>query len=197
MQIKLFSCVGGVVLLPTRDGALVSREDGGNLIINPPRDVWERGELNAIELRGWSYLVAATASAMLSCLPQLEGGCINYWEAGNWALNEAARPVGVKRAPDHRSVHLHLLGRNMNAKSPNWQWGESPIFPRYAEKAGMAQTEDRLTPAETHNIVSALRQALIAKYEFAEDDMSPTAACPACSYPVAGERAEACPECAN
>ncbi len=192
MQIKLFSCVGGVVLLPTRNGALVSREDGGNLIVNPPRDVWERGELTAQELRNWSCLVAATGSAMLSCLPQLEGGCINYWEAGNWALNHYAPPAGVKRARDHRSVHLHLLGRNL---SPNWQWGESPIFPRYADRAGMASPEDRLTPVETHAIVNAIREALVCKYEIAPDEIEPTGSCASCAYPLAGVGSKLCSEC--
>ena len=90
MGLKLFTCQGGDILLPDKNLVLVSRQDGGNLVVTPSRDVWERSELNAVELMLWSYLVAATGRAMLNVLPQLEGGCINYWEAGNWALNEAA-----------------------------------------------------------------------------------------------------------
>ena len=116
-------------MLPQTDLVLVDREDGGNLVVNPPRAVWERGELTAGELTAWSHLVAATGAAMLRTLPQLEGGCINYWEAGNWALNDAADPAGPKTAPAFRSVHLHLLGRSRFARSPDWAWGEAPRFP--------------------------------------------------------------------
>ena len=48
---------------------------------------------------------------MLATLPQLKGGCINYWEAGNWALHGDADPRGPKTPEAHRRVHLHLLGR--------------------------------------------------------------------------------------
>src|SRR5258707_6571612 len=74
----LFSCRGGHLALPERGAALVSREDGGNLLVNPPRDVWERGQLTPAELMHWSFLVAAAGQAMLTVLPQLDGGCINY-----------------------------------------------------------------------------------------------------------------------
>lgn len=92
MSLTLFECPGGQVVLP--DLVLVDREDGGHLCVNPPRDVWERGELMPRELTLWSFLVAATGRAMLAVLPQLEGGCINYWEAGNWALNDKPSPRG-------------------------------------------------------------------------------------------------------
>ena len=200
MQLTLLSCAGGAVCLPTRDGALVSRGDGGNLIVNPPRKVWERSELTPDELRNWSCLVAAVGAAMLRTLPQLDGGCINYWEAGNWALNLLAPPEGRKRAPDHRSMHLHLLGRSMNATDPNWRWGESPVFPRYEERASWLHENDRLTPQETQAIVQTTALILIEKYGFAETDIDPVALCPACSYPMAVKRnAEACScvECAS
>lgn len=41
----------------------------------------------------WSFLVAATGRAMINALPQLEGGCVNYFDAGNWALHDAAPPL--------------------------------------------------------------------------------------------------------
>ncbi len=195
MAIKLFSCVGGGVFLPARRGALVGREDGGNLLVNPPRDVWERSELTAQELRDWSCLVAATGAAMLRSLPQLDGGCINYWEAGNWALNDEAHPKGRKRAPDHRRMHLHLLGRSMNANSPNWRWGDSPVFPRYAQKDEWAGPEDRLTPDETMSIVRAVIGILIEKYDFSPDQIDPMRQCSSCAYPVAGDVRSPCPEC--
>ncbi|MBK5259805.1 MAG: hypothetical protein JJE51_09445, partial [Thermoanaerobaculia bacterium] len=130
----LFTCSGGSVVLPDARLVFVSREDGGNLIVNPPRPVWERSELTPEELTHWSFLVAATGKAMLDTLPQLEGGCINYWEAGNFALNEAADPPGPKTAPEHRRVHMHLLGRSPRAKHPAWRWGEAPKFPDFADR---------------------------------------------------------------
>ena len=125
----LYTCAGGTIVLPQPDLVLVDREDGGNLVVNPPRAVWERAELTANELTAWSHLVAAAGAAMLETLPQLDGGCINYWEAGNWALNAAAAPAGPKTAPAFRSVHLHLLGRSRFARSADWAWGEAPRFP--------------------------------------------------------------------
>ena len=59
---------------------------------------------------------------MLDVLPQLAGGCINYWEAGNWALNDAADPKGRKDARAHRQMHLHLLGRSPSSADPAWAW---------------------------------------------------------------------------
>lgn len=78
MAKKLFSCESGQIILPDIGVTLIDRTDGGNLVVNPPKDVWERSELTADELKLWSYLVAATGQSMLEVLPQLEGGCINY-----------------------------------------------------------------------------------------------------------------------
>jgi hypothetical protein len=101
--LRLYSCDGGDIVLPGRDLVLVSRMDGGHLIVNPPRAVWERSELTRRELMQWSALVAATGRAMLDVLPQLEGGCINYWEAGNWSLGRSAAIPQICR-----SAHVGL-----------------------------------------------------------------------------------------
>ena len=74
----------------------LDRADGGHLIVNPPRDVWEQSELANVEFTHWCILVGAIGRAMIDVLPQLEGGCVNYFEAGNWALNDAAPPKGPK-----------------------------------------------------------------------------------------------------
>jgi hypothetical protein len=37
MSLKLFTCQGGHIILPS--SVLVSRQDGGNLWIIPPRDI--------------------------------------------------------------------------------------------------------------------------------------------------------------
>ena len=156
----LLSCAGGHVALPDRRLVLVSRLDGGHLIVNPPREVWERSELTRAELAAWSALVAATGRAMIDALPQLEGGCINYWEAGNWALNDAAEPKGPKNARDHRKVHLHLLGRSRFATDPSLKWGEAPRFPSFADRYEWAAGFERLTEEECGAIVARARTLL-------------------------------------
>jgi hypothetical protein len=132
----LFTCAGGRVVLPLQP--LLDRRDGGHLIVTPPRDVWERSVLNREELAGWSELVAATGGAMLETLPQLEGGCVNYWEAGNWSLHDDTEPRGPKNAREHRHVHLHIFGRSRTAVHPAWQWGEAPRFPSFADRMSWA-----------------------------------------------------------
>ena len=160
---ELFSNPGGSVVLPAMP--LVDRLDGGNLIVNPPRAVWERSELTADELIQWSFLVAATGRAMLDVLPQLEGGCINYWEAGNWALNVEAEPRGVKkRGPEHRQVHLHLLGRSRDAVHPDLQWGEAPKFPDYRQREAWAASFAPLNEDECARVVARLQVLLRERY---------------------------------
>jgi hypothetical protein len=190
----IFSCSGGQVALPSSDLVLVSREDGGNLIVNPPREVWERSELTATELTRWSFLVAATGRAMIDALPQLEGGCVNYWEAGNWALNEAADPSGEKRAAEFRRVHLHLLGRSRNASSPAYRWGEAPMFPAFADRHAWASRFKRLTPAECLAIVERTVTTLRRQYGFIDTDIEPWAICGLCGYPTPGSR-NPCDDC--
>jgi diadenosine tetraphosphate (Ap4A) HIT family hydrolase len=133
------------VVLPSK--VFLDRLDGGHLIIDPPRDVWEQSELTAIEVAHWWFLVGAVGRAMIDVLPQLEGGCVNYFEAGNWALNAAAPPRGFKRAKEHRRVHMHVFGRSPHAKHPSWRWGEAPRLPDYKDRnkwmAGFAPLEKR------------------------------------------------------
>jgi hypothetical protein len=150
----LFTCSGGHLALPEKGLALVGRKDGGNLLVLPPRVVWERGELTPAELTDWSFLVAAAGQAMLCTLPQLDLGCINYFEAGNWALNFAAEPRGHKTAPEHRRVHMHLLGRSRTAADPSWLWGEAPKFPSYADREAWALKHELLSAAECKQIVA-------------------------------------------
>jgi hypothetical protein len=160
----LFSCAGGSVELPDRELVLVGRLDGGNLIVRPPREVWDRGELTALELTRWSFLIAATARAMFDALPQLAGGCINYWDAGNWALHAGAEPVGPKSGPDHRRVHMHLLGRSQRATDPSWIWGEAPVFPRFSERFRWAAGHEPLNPEECADVARRARSLLQERY---------------------------------
>jgi phage baseplate assembly protein W len=178
----LFACRGGTIVLPAPSLVLVDRSDGGNLIVNLPRTVWERAELTPAELAEWSFLVAATGQAMLDSLPQLAGGCINYWEAGNWALHFDAEPIGPKTAPEYRQVHLHLLGRGRAAASPDWTWGEAPRFPPFARRFDWADSNRRLTGPECAAIVARAAEVLREKYGMDASDARP---CEACDYPAA------------
>lgn len=180
MPLTLFACHGGRITLPDQVSLLLDRQDGGNLCILPPRDVWERRELTPGELTAFALLVAATGHAMLEVLPQLDGGCINYWEAGNWALNDAAEPRGRKTAREHRHMHLHLLGRS----PAGHRWGESPAFPDFADRHTWAAGFRRLTPAECRNIVAETGSRLEAFYGVPVTALSPWGACRRCGYPT-------------
>jgi diadenosine tetraphosphate (Ap4A) HIT family hydrolase len=150
------------VVLPK--SVFLDRADGGHLIVNPPRKVWERSELSAAELVQWSFLVAAVGRAMIDVLPQLEGGCVNYFEAGNWALNELAPPKGPKRAPDHRRVHMHIFGRSRSARHPSWRWGEAPRLPDYKDRAAWTRGFAPLEAAECEAILERVR-VIVAKWK--------------------------------
>ena len=112
---ELYKGPGGTVVLPRK--LFLDRADGGHLIVYPPKRVWEQSELSAVELAHWSFLVAAVGRAMIDVLPQLEGGCVNYFEAGNWALNDAAPPKG----PKHSDETLRTRGRKLRHREmPPW-----------------------------------------------------------------------------
>ncbi|HMB81963.1 MAG TPA: hypothetical protein VKI43_17935 [Vicinamibacterales bacterium] len=198
MSLILFSCQGGHLVLPDRRSLLLSRESGGNLVVNPPRAVWERSELTSAELTCFALLVAAAGRAMIDALPQLEGGCVNYWEAGNWALNDEADPKGHKDARTHRQMHLHLLGRSPASTDPSWRWGESPRFPAFAEKESWAAHFERLTPGECYQIVSRTDMLLRTAYGMLSGQIAAWSPCDVCAYPtpiVHGQSAHVCAEC--
>jgi diadenosine tetraphosphate (Ap4A) HIT family hydrolase len=158
----IYRGAGGTVVLPKTP--FLDREDGGHLIVNPPRPVWERSELSALDLAHWSFLVAAVGRAMIDVLPQLEGGCVNYFEAGNWALNDAAPPKGPKRAPEHRRMHLHIFGRSRTAKHPAWRWGEAPKLPDYKDRKHWAARFRPLDVKECNAIMRRARALLQKRY---------------------------------
>jgi diadenosine tetraphosphate (Ap4A) HIT family hydrolase len=198
MSLVLLRSDGGVLMLPDRASLLVSRENGGNLVVNPPRPVWERSELSAEELTRFAFLVSAAGRAMIDVLPQLAGGCINYWEAGNWALNDAAEPRGRKDPRAHRQMHLHLLGRSPGSTDPAWQWGESPRFPAFAERHAWAARFERLSAAECQPIVSRAEQLLRTHYGVTAGQIAAWSPCAACGYPTPvaiGAATHACAEC--
>ena len=198
MNLKILTCVGGAIQLPSPALVLVDRADGGNLIVTPPRRVWERSELLPAELTRWSFLVAAAGKAMLETLPQLDGGCINYWEAGNWSLHDDAEPRGPKIPRGSRHVHLHLLGRSRDARDPSWRWGEAPKFPDFRDRYAWARPFKRLAADECRAITGAVRNILSLTYGFRPEEISPSAECTICGYPVPalpGDPNTQCPEC--
>jgi diadenosine tetraphosphate (Ap4A) HIT family hydrolase len=161
---EILICSGGSIVRPAK--VLCDRLDGGHLIVNPPRPVWERSCLTPEELAHWSFLVAATGRAMLETLPVLEGGCLNYWEAGNWALNDQAEPVGAKNVQDSRRVHLHVFGRSRKARDPDWRWGESPRFPDFVDAEKWASRFTPLLELECHIIAGRVATLLKTNYGF-------------------------------
>ena len=198
MNLKILTCVGGAVQLPDASLVFVDRLDGGNLIVTPGRNVWERSELLPDELARWSALVAAAGRAMLDVLPQLDGGCINYWEAGNWSLNDDAEPRGPKIPRGTRHVHLHLLGRSRMAQHPAWRWGEAPQFPAYRDRFAWSKGNRRLSAEECRAITNAIRGRLTLSYGFAPHEISTLAECVVCGYPVPAlpnELVTRCAEC--
>jgi diadenosine tetraphosphate (Ap4A) HIT family hydrolase len=198
MSLTLLRGDGGALVLPDPMSLLVSREQGGNLVVNPPRPVWERSELSADELTQFGFLVSAAGRAMIDVLPQLAGGCINYWEAGNWALNDDAEPRGRKEARSFRRMHLHLLGRSPASTDPTWKWGESPRFPAFAERHSWAAGFERLTAAECYQIVSRTDALLRTKYGLLAGQIADWSPCDRCGYPaptVRGQAPQICAEC--
>ena len=155
----------GSIELPVK--VLCDRADGGHLVVNPPRPVWERTALDADELVAWSLLVAATGQAMLDTLPALRDGCLNYWEAGNWALNDRAAPIGPKEPRRDRRVHLHIFGRSRHARHPDWAWGESPRFPAFTESDRWSAQFTPLSDDECDAIIGRAAELLRSRYGLA------------------------------
>jgi hypothetical protein len=135
---------------------------------------------------------------MLDVLPQLEGGCINYWEAGNWALNDRAEPEGRKTAREYRRVHTHLLGRSRTAADPSWKWGEAPKFPAFAERHNWASEFERLNAEECRSVVARAENLLRSRYGMNDIHFAPWSACHMCEYPTPtepGQSLQSCAEC--
>lgn len=180
----LTRAAGGSVSLPDPATIMIDRQDGGQLVVHPPRPVWDRTALSRAELVDWSLLVAATARAMLETLPQLEGGCVNYWDAGNWALNPAADPPGPKPGPAHRRLHLHVCGRSPRSTDPSWRWGESPMFPLYADRFAWSRGKQVLDAAECRALVARAQEVLAADYGASPAAGLTFEVCATCSYPT-------------
>jgi diadenosine tetraphosphate (Ap4A) HIT family hydrolase len=156
---NLFEAPIGRVALPNAGEVMNDRASGGHLVVYPARVVWDRTAFTRDELGDWSWLIACAARAMLEALPQLRGGCINYWDAGNFAMNDAAPPAGFKDAPAHRRLHQHLLGRSPQGTDADWPWGDAPVFPTYANRVAYCENRQPLDAGECAAISAHLRRA--------------------------------------
>ena len=105
----LLKCSGGTVALLNM--TTVDHADGVRLCINPPREVWEYGELSAIEPTQCGFLVAATAQAMMAVLPRLKNGCISYWAAGFQPIDTRQYRVALLRIAEYRPLKYGLCVR--------------------------------------------------------------------------------------
>lgn len=160
---KILTSPGGALCVPKHP--MIDRKDGGNLWVMPPREIWDRSELSADELVQWSFLVAASGKAMLEVLPQLKDGVINYWEAGNWSLNDQSEPNGIKKTgPEHKKVHLHLIGRSPQSGDPDWTWGEAPFYPPYKDHQSWWKTKANLIKEEQKSVAERAKDILSKKY---------------------------------
>lgn len=194
MSRVIFRGTSGAVALPDPRTTMIDRANGGQLVVYPARRVWDRTALEAVELTQWNFLVAAAAAAMLDTLPQLRDGCINYWDAGNWALHDEAVPLGPKAGPAHRVLHLHLVGRSPHSTDPSWRWGESPFFPHYTDRFAWSEGNAPLLAAECVVLVTRLTHLLRERYGV---EAAATDACARCGYPTpAGDLDAAMGACA-
>ena len=198
MSHVLIRSAGGSVALPDPRTIMIDRLNGGQLVVFPARRVWDRTALDAAELTQWNFLVAATAIAMLDTLPQLRDGCINYWDAGNWALHPQAPPIGAKSAPAHRFLHQHLIGRSPQSSDPCWTWGESPLFPHFRDRYEWSRGKAALTPTECTQMMPSLTRALREAYGV---HPQATDLCGSCGYPTPQSDLDAtsqlCPDCSG
>lgn len=190
---------GGTVCLPDPATTMIDRANGGQLVLYPSRRVWDRTALTLGELTAWQVLIAATARAMLDTLPQLAGGCLNYWDAGNWALHPEASPRGPKDPHERRSLHQHLCGRSPRSLDPAWAWGESPFFPAYADRFAWSAGKRPFTAVECVAIVARTRDVLRDTYAEATAQGIFSPPCQGCGYPAPVEDLELagarCPTC--
>ena len=56
----------------------------------------------------------------------------------------AGQPRGLRNLCWRR----HVIGRSRHSTDPSWQWGESPFFPRFADRFAWSTGKAALTAAE-------------------------------------------------
>jgi len=61
-----------------------------------------------------------------------------------------------------------VLGRNRRSAHPDWRWGESPKFPRWADMAAWASGFEALTPAECEAVAGRVQVLLDGRFRMPE-----------------------------
>jgi len=94
-------------------------------------------------------------------------------------------------------LHQHLCGRSPHSADPSWMWGESPFFPRYADRLAWSAGKAALTAAECAAIVQQTVAVLREAYGDTEAEHMEGAVCGVCAYPMpAVDRVDGlCPAC--
>lgn len=106
-------------LVDAVDKPIITRMDGGHLIINPVVRISDRTKLAprlAIEFIRLSMIVGEAMQTALN-KQGIDVGRINYQDNGNWAVF----------APQGPHFHLHLYGRAQSAKIQ--KYGEATHLP--------------------------------------------------------------------
>jgi hypothetical protein len=179
---------------------MVSRLDGGNLIVLPPREVWDRSELTPAELTQWSFLVAATARAITRRFAAARRRMHQLLGRGQLAAQPtggATRSEEWARAP--QAAHAPA-GRSPTATDPSWRWGEAPNFPDFADRHTWAEKFERLNAEECRNIVARAESLLRERYGVPAGDLTSWSPCAACGYPTLleqGTTGARCTECSQ
>lgn len=101
------------------DAPLVTRLDGGHIIINPRTRVEDRTKLTPPQAIELMRLTMLTGSAMTEGLRRrgIPIGRINYQDNGNWGIF----------TPEGPCLHIHLYGRATGARFH--KYGEACNFP--------------------------------------------------------------------
>lgn len=122
------------------DKPMITRMDGGHLIINPVNRISDRTKLApqlAIEFIRLS-MIAGEAMEIALNKQGIDVGRINYQDNGNWAVF----------SPQGPHFHLHLYGRAKSAKIQ--KYGEAPHLP--LPNTGFYEGLEPLTDADVRAI---------------------------------------------
>ena len=127
---------------------MISREDGGHLVINPKVRVENLQKLTAVQSIELMRLLHVTGDALFRALSNqgIDMGRINYQDNGNWG-------VFAKEGPYQ---HFHIYGRAKNATTQ--KYGESLYFPHRSTHPEFYAKVEPLTSSD----LSAIRKEIIS-----------------------------------
>jgi diadenosine tetraphosphate (Ap4A) HIT family hydrolase len=137
------------------DKPMISRSDGGHLIINPVNRISDRTKLTpqlAIEFIRLSMIVGEAMETALNN-QGIDVGRVNYQDNGNWAVF----------TPQGPHFHLHLYGRAKSAKIQ--KYGEAVNLPLphtgfYEGLEPLTETDVRAIREEIERLEASEKYAL-------------------------------------